>query len=256
MVISMERWKGKVAIVTGASAGIGASIAEKLVEAGLQVVGLARRKEKVEELAKKLQGKSGKLYPLYADVSKEEDILAAFKWVKENLGPVHILINNAGFRRNTNLIEGDTKLWKEIFDTNVMGLCIGTREAVKDMRANNVDGHIIHINSVVGHKVIYFPQSSVYPASKHAVTALTETLRQELNSIGSKIKITSVSPGAVETEFREAAGVFQNIDQVELFKKLPHLLSEDVADAVLYALATPAHVQVHEITIKPVGEPF
>lgn len=252
----MERWKGKVAIVTGASAGIGAAIAEQLVGAGLKVVGLARRKERVEELAKKLQGKNGQLYSFRADVSKEEDILAAFKWVKENLGPVNILINNAGFRRDTNLIEGDAKMWEDILDTNVLGLCMGTREAVKDMRANNVDGHIIHINSLVGHKVIYFPQSSVYPASKHAVTALTETLRQELNSIGSKIKITSISPGAVETEFRQAAGVFSHQDQVELFKKLPHLQSEDVADAVLYALATPPHVQVHEITIKPVGEPF
>jgi len=252
----MDRWKGKVAIVTGTSAGIGAAIAVQLVEAGLKVVGLARRKDKIEELAKTLEGKNGKLYPIRADVSKEEDILNTFKWVKDNLGPVHILINNAGLKRNTNLIKGETKLWEEIMDTNVLGLCIATREAVKDMRANNVDGHIVHINSMSGHRVPNLPQSSVYPASKHAVTALTETLRLELNSIGSKIKITSVSPGAVNTEFRDAAGVLVNKDQEELFKRIPQLQAEDVADAVLYALATPPHVQIHEIMIRPLGQPF
>lgn len=91
---------------------------------------------------------------------------------------------------NTNLLEGDTETWKKILDTNVLGLCIATREAVKNMRENNVDGHIIHINSLAGHIVVNVPNLSVYTASKFAVTALTETLRQELNSIGSKTKIT------------------------------------------------------------------
>ncbi|KAF2886866.1 hypothetical protein ILUMI_19307 [Ignelater luminosus] len=190
MVISMERWVEKVAIVTGASSGIGAAIVEQLVEAGLKVVGLARRKERLEELSKHLEGKKGKFYAYSADISKEEDILKAFQWVKDNLGPVHILVNNAGVTRVTNLTDGNTEFWKEVLDTNVLGLCIATREAVKDMRANNVDGHIIHINSIAGHYVPAFPNTNVYAGSKYAVTALTETLRQELNSIGSKIKIT------------------------------------------------------------------
>jgi len=256
MVISMDRWKGKVAIVTGASAGIGAAIAEQLVAAGLKVVGIARRKERVEELAKKLQGKSGKLYAVKADVSKEDDILQAFKWVKDNLGPIHILVNNAGFSRDSTLINGDTKKWKEIFDTNVLGLCVATREAVKDMRANKVDGHIIHINSVAGHCVPKMPGLNVYPASKHAVTALTETLRQELNSVSSKIKITSISPGAVTTEFADAAGMVLPPELKEYLKNGPMLKAQDIADAALYVLATPPHVQVHELTIRPVGEAF
>lgn len=124
-------------------------------------------------------------------MTKEEDILQAFEWTKKNLGPVHILVNNAGGAAlTTNLFDGDTQHWKRVLDLNVLGLCIATREAVKNMRANNVDGHIIHINSVGGHKVPNIPNLNVYPASKFAVTALTETLRQELNSIGSKIKIT------------------------------------------------------------------
>jgi NADP+-dependent farnesol dehydrogenase len=136
VVVSLDRWIGKVAIVTGASGGIGAAIAQQLVEEGLQVVGLARRVERVEELAKKLQGKKGKLHGVKADISKEEDIINAFKWTSDNLGPVHILVNNAGVSEKTNLTtEGDTEKWRKVFDTNVMGLCIATREAVKIMKA-------------------------------------------------------------------------------------------------------------------------
>ncbi|KAF2893590.1 hypothetical protein ILUMI_12586 [Ignelater luminosus] len=259
MVISMERWVGKVAIVTGAGAGMGAAIAEKLVEAGLKVVGLERRKGKIEEVSKKLEGKKGKFYAHLADVSKEEDILKAFQWVKDNLGPVHILVNNAGFARATNLIDGNTKFWKEVFDTNVLGLCMATREAVKDMRANNVDGHIIHMNSIAGHYVPNIANMNVYAATKHAITALTETLRQELNSIGSKIKITSISPGSVTTEFvdssLEESGQSPPPGLKEFVQNLPHMQPSDIADGVLYVLSTPPHVQVHELTIKPVGEP-
>ncbi|KAF2902132.1 hypothetical protein ILUMI_04040 [Ignelater luminosus] len=259
MVISMERWIGKVAIITGASAGIGAAIVEQLVEAGLKVVGLARRKEKLEELAKKLEGKKGKLYAYQTDMTKEEDILEAFQWAKNNLGPIHILVNNAGIARTTNLTNGNTKFWKEILDTNVLGLCIATREAVKDMRENNVAGHIIHINSVAGHIVPYFPDLNVYSASKYAVTALTETLRQELNSIGSKIKITSISPGMVATEIVDASykgsGSSPAPELKEFVKKFPYLQANDIADGVMYVLATPPHVQVHELMIRPIGEP-
>mgnify|MGYP005985044375 FL=1 len=114
----------------------------------------------------------------------------AFKWIEKNLGHVHILINNAGISKENLLRDGDAAAWKQTFDVNVMGLCIATREAVKIMSANNIKGHIIHINSVVGHKVIPFPGINVYTASKYAVTALTETLRHELNAIDSKIKTT------------------------------------------------------------------
>ncbi|XP_068894765.1 farnesol dehydrogenase-like [Tenebrio molitor] len=255
MVISMDRWKGKVAIVTGASAGIGAAIAKQLVEEGLQVVGLARRSERVEELAKKLQGQKGKLYAIKADISKEEDILEAFKWTSDNVGPVHILVNNAGIVQQTNLIEGDTEKWKKTFDTNVMGLCVATREAVKIMKAEKIDGHIIHINSVAGHTVPNYPGLNVYPASKYAVTALTETLRQELNHLGLKIKITSVSPGTVDTEIVQTNNFVINSKFVEKMKKTLKLNAEDVADSVLYVLSTPRHVQIHELTIKPFGEP-
>lgn len=154
------------------------------------MVGLARRVDRIKELSTKLKRKPGKLHPLKCDVANETEVLSAFKWIKDNLGPIHILINNAGHGAKTGLIEGDAKLWKSVLETNVLGLCICTREAVKDMRANGIEGHVVHVNSVAGHMVPPFPEENVYPASKYAVTALTETLRQELNAIGSKIKIT------------------------------------------------------------------
>ncbi|KAK5638859.1 hypothetical protein RI129_013154 [Pyrocoelia pectoralis] len=244
----MEKWRGKIAVVTGSSSGIGAVISEKLVKAGVIVVGLARRKEKLDELMTRLKNEPGKFYSIKADVTKEEDILKAFDWVEKNLGTVHILVNNAGVGKNTDLVEGSTEMWKEIFDTNVLALCIATREAVTSMKKGKVDGHIIHMNSILGHRVTYVPEVNVYSASKFAVTALTETLRQELNSIGSKIKITSISPGMVDTKIREASG----LDSMNC----PKIKCEDVADAVLYVLGTPSHVQVHELIIKPVGEMF
>jgi NADP+-dependent farnesol dehydrogenase len=154
------------------------------------VVGFARRSDRIEELSKKLQHHKGKLHSIKVDLTNEEEILQGFKWVCDNLGPVHILVNNAGTIQDTTLTEGDTEKWKKTFDTNVMGLCITTREAVKIMKVNNIDGHIVHINSIAGHKVPTLPRVNVFAASKHAVTALTETLRQELNGLGLKIKIT------------------------------------------------------------------
>lgn len=145
----------------------------------------------MEALAHQLKGKPGKLYAVRADVTKEEDILRAFKWTTDNVGVVHILINNAGVYHNTSLIDGDTNLWRNVIDTNLMGLCISTKEALRIMNLNNINGHIIHMNSIAGHKVISADMpTNVYSASKFGVTALTEALRLELNNANSKIKVT------------------------------------------------------------------
>lgn len=208
MVLSMDKWRGKVAIVTGASSGCGAAIAIRLVEEGLkvykvnkikyvtltlfciQVVALARRKEKLDELCKQLQGKPGKLYPFKADMTVEADIIEAFNWTTNNVGRVHVLINSAGISKPTTLSDGDTEMWKKVLDTNVLGLSIATREAIKIMKENKIDGHIIHINSVLGHYVAHVPNLNMYSASKFAVTALVETLRQEFLRANMKIRIT------------------------------------------------------------------
>ncbi|KAK4878153.1 hypothetical protein RN001_010659 [Aquatica leii] len=247
----MERWSGKVAIVTGASSGIGASVATRLVKAGVKVAGLARRDDRVKDLAQKLENELGQLYAFKVDIRNEDEVVKTFALIEETLGPIHILINNAGIVRDTTLIDGDAELWKEVIDTNMFGLCIATREAVRYMRKNNVDGHIVHLNSILGHTVPPVPNFNIYIGTKFGVTALTEVLRQELRAIQSRIKITSISPGAVKSEFSSLSALFTN-----LFNEIPLLKPEDVADAIMYALGTAPHVQIHEMIIKVVGEQF
>lgn len=156
----------------------------------VQVVGLARREEKLQTLAQELQSLPGKFHARKADISEEQEILEAFDWITHNIGPISVLVNNAGISLPTTLHNGDSSIWRKVLDTNVFGLCVATREALRNMRENGIDGHIIHINSINGHQVSVLPQSNVYSASKFAVTALTETLRKELVGLGSKIKVT------------------------------------------------------------------
>lgn len=192
----MERWVGKVAVVTGASSGIGAEIALDLVKAGMIVVGLARRNNRINELKKNLPISSlNNLHALKCDVSKEEDVVNAFAWVETNFGCVHVLINNAGILRTTSLVaKFNTKPIREVLDTNVMGVVFCTREAFQLMKKNSVDGHVVLINSISGHKVPYLvgqtSSLNIYPSTKFAITAMTEVLRQEFQAEATKIKIT------------------------------------------------------------------
>ncbi|KAH1024571.1 hypothetical protein HUJ05_004033 [Dendroctonus ponderosae] len=242
MVLSIERFVGKVAVVTGASSGIGAGIAEALVSNGLIVAGLGRRVEAIEALAQKLAGAKGKLIAFECDITKEDEIVSTFEQIISKLGPISVLINNAGLSQRGSLINGDPKSWKTILKTNVLGLCIATKQAIQNMIANQTLGHIIHINSVVGHAVMDLPGFDMYGPSKYAVTALAETLRLEINREKLQIKITndvtwtvtvlqSVSPGYVKTNFEFASGI----------ENFPGLDIEDVADAVVYALSTAPH---------------
>lgn len=185
----MQRWQGKVALVTGASSGIGEAMVRRLVEEGLQVIGLARRYNKIKEIAESLKNSTGTLHAFKCDISQEEDILRAFQWTETNFGSIHLLINNAGVLGKSSLCDGKTDDWKKVFDTNVLGLSVATREAIKNMRKYNVDGDIIHIGSISGHFIMNLPVH-VYYASKHAVTVMTEVIRKELVSLGSKIRVT------------------------------------------------------------------
>ncbi|XP_048520623.1 farnesol dehydrogenase-like isoform X2 [Dendroctonus ponderosae] len=243
MVLSIERFVGKVAVVTGASSGIGAGIAEALVSNGLIVAGLGRRVEAIEALAQKLAGAKGKLIAFECDITKEDEIVSTFEQIISKLGPISVLINNAGLSQRGSLINGDPKSWKTILKTNVLGLCIATKQAIQNMIANQTLGHIIHINSVVGHAVMDLPGFDMYGPSKYAVTALAETLRLEINREKLQIKITSVSPGYVKTNFEFASGI----------ENFPGLDIEDVADAVVYALSTAPHVNVSELTLRAIG---
>ncbi|XP_046623470.1 farnesol dehydrogenase-like [Neodiprion virginianus] len=250
----MDRWVGKVAVVTGASSGIGAAIVEGLVEAGVQVVGLARRLEKLEALAASLEGTPGKLYPRKCDVRKEEELLDAFKWVKAELGGVDILVNNAGIANSKQIIDDNVDSFRGILEVNVLAMAIAIREAVASMKSRDVEGYIVNINSTRGHPISPNPNfpTSMYIPSKYAVTALTATVRQELAADpNNKIKITSISPGFTKTDIVHASNV-PNADN--FFESVPHLDSKDIANATLYVLGTRNVVQVTELTVRPTGQ--
>ncbi|KAL5290833.1 DHRS11.2 family protein [Megaselia abdita] len=247
----MDRWQNKVAVVTGASSGIGAAIVENFAKAGLVVVGLARRTELCEEIKKKLSSEQqSRVHFKFCDVGDVKSVEEAFDYVCKTFGGVDVLVNNAGCARGGLLAEMDIKDVQTVVNTNVMGVVYCTQAAIKSMKERLFNGHIFHINSVLGHNVLKLANSvcNIYPATKFAVTAMTEVLRHELNILKSKIKVTSISPGLVNTEILEEKFKEMMADKI--------LQPEDIAEAILYALGTPPHVQVHELTIRPVGEVF
>ena len=157
----------------------------------MQVVGVARRKHLIEDLAKTITKGSGKIYAFQGDLTKEEDIINAFKWTTENVGPLDYLINNAGLGRfNDTFVDFPTEDFKTVLDTNVLAVAVASREAIKIMTENNIAGHIVNVSSVAGQKVPNVPGFHIYVASKHALTAFSESLRLELVRNGSKIKVT------------------------------------------------------------------
>lgn len=192
----MDRWIGKVALVTGASSGIGAAITVELIKSGMIVIGAARRQERVDELKKEIPGvKQKNLHSFKCDVSKEEDIKAVFKWADQQFGGIDVLVNNAGVTKQMNILDADnTNNIKEVIDTNLVAAALCSREAFQSMKKKGVDGHIIFINSIVGHNVFNFvgklPSLNIYPSTKFGMTAMTEVLRQELQMQKTKIKIT------------------------------------------------------------------
>ncbi|KAM9118045.1 dehydrogenase/reductase SDR family member 11 [Pangshura tecta] len=250
----MERWAGRVALVTGASVGIGAAVARALVQRGMKVVGCARSVDKIEKLAAECQsaGYPGVLIPYKCDLSNEEEILSMFSAIKTLHQGVDVCINNAGLARPEPLLSGKTEGWRMMIDVNVMAVSICTREVYRSMKERNVDdGHIININSMNGHSVV--PQSVVhfYSATKYAVTALTEGLRQELREAKTHIRATCISPGLVETGF--AFKLHDNDPEraAATYESIRCLKAEDMANAVIYVLSAPPHVQIGDIQMRP-----
>nr|XP_019588070.1 PREDICTED: dehydrogenase/reductase SDR family member 11 isoform X2 [Rhinolophus sinicus] len=250
----MERWRDRLALVTGASGGIGAAVVRALVQQGLKVVGCARTVSSIEELAAecKSAGYPGTLIPYRCDLSNEEDILSMFSAIRCQHSGVDICINNAGLARPDTLLSGSTSGWNEMFNVNVLALSICTREAYQSMKERKVDdGHIININSMSGHRVL--PQSVVhfYSATKYAVTALTEGLRQELREAQTHIRATCISPGLVETQFAFKLHDKDPEKAAATYEHIKCLKPEDVAEAVIFVLSAPPHVQIGDIQMRP-----
>jgi NADP-dependent 3-hydroxy acid dehydrogenase YdfG len=246
----MDRWQDRIALVTGASSGIGRAVALALVEAGMRVAVTARRTERLKELVETCG--ADRVIALPADFHQEEQILEVFRRIDQAWGSLHVLINNAGFGRSAPLMSGSTQAWRSMLDVNVLALCICTREAVRRMRADGDRGHILHISSMAAHRV---PSGSgVYSATKFAVRSLTEGLRLELHTCQSAIRVSAISPGFVETEFAQTYHGDPEVAR-RIYDAYPMVQPEDIARTVLHVLSLPEHVQVHDVLVRPTRQP-
>jgi NADP-dependent 3-hydroxy acid dehydrogenase YdfG len=246
--------RAPVALVTGASSGIGRAVALRLARAGHRVAVCARRADRLVALADELRAAgASEVVQRPVDLRREDEILALFAEIREQLGGVDVLINNAGLGYHATLLDGDTAAWRETLEVNVLALCICTREAVRDMRARDGRGHIVHVSSMAGHRVP--PASGVYAASKFAVRALTEALRRELWAAGTAIRVSAISPGFVETEF---AARFHGSEEAAhaTYHAFPVLQPAEIAEAVWYILSQPEHVQVHDLLVRPLRQEY
>jgi NADP-dependent 3-hydroxy acid dehydrogenase YdfG len=246
----MATWlAGRSAIVTGASSGIGAATARALAAAGMRLTIAARREDRLTALARDLGAAGAEVAVARTDLRDESAILRLFATARDRFGGVDVLVNNAGLGLAAPIAGGATDSWRTMLEVNVLALCIASREAIADMERRGVGGHVVHVSSMAGHRVPGV-ESAVYSATKFAVRALTEGMRQELRARRSAIRVSAVSPGYVDTEF---AAVFAGSAEAarDRTPTIKTLEPTDVADAVLWVLERPAHVQVHDVLVRP-----
>lgn len=236
-----------IALVTGASSGIGYAIARRLAAMGYDLAICARRQDRLDEAKAQLIRQEVNVLAQPVDLAQESQILDFFAAVEKRYGRLNVMVNNAGLGHKASLLDGSTDDWRNMLEVNVLALSICTREAIQLMQLNDTAGHIVHISSMSGHRV---PGMSMYAATKFAVRALTEGLRKELRAADSPIRVSSISPGIVETEF--AQQYHQDPEQAKaVYNQFPVLQPTDIANAVAYAIEQPDHVQVHDILLRP-----
>ena len=239
---------GKVAIITGASSGIGRATALALAKAGAKVAAGARRKDRLDSLEKQIG--SGEVMIQKLDVTKKSDCDSFVDAVIKKWGTVDILVNNAGLMPLSFFKNLKVEEWDQMIDVNIKGVLYCTAAAIPHMIAKK-SGHIVNISSVAGR--IVFPAGSVYCATKHAVAAFSEGIRQELSQ-RANIRVTCIEPGVVATELLNTITDKSLEKFVEASKQMDALQAEDIANAILFAVNSPAHMNVNEILIRPTGQ--
>jgi NADP-dependent 3-hydroxy acid dehydrogenase YdfG len=241
---------GKVALVTGASSGIGEATAVALAEAGAAVAIGARRKDRLDALAARLRDGGATVLELDLDVTDEQACTDAVRRTREELGGLDVLVNNAGVMLLGTIVGADVEDWRRMVSTNVLGLMYTTHAAIDGM-VEQGSGDVVNISSVAGRTAR--KGAGVYNASKWAVNAFSESLRQEVTTRG--VRISLVEPGAVATELTD------HITQPDakaasqrMYTEMTALQAGDVARAVLYVVTQPAHVAVNEVLVRPTAQ--
>jgi NADP-dependent 3-hydroxy acid dehydrogenase YdfG len=247
----MTSLQGQVAVVTGASSGIGEATAKALAQAGASVTLAARRVDKLEALAQTITQGGGKAIAVETDITNRESVTAMIAATEEALGPVDILVNNAGIMLLSFLDACKVDEWDSMVDVNIKGVLYATGAVLPSMTERK-RGHIINVSSIAGRKVM--PSAAVYAATKYAVRAFSDGLRQELSGKYG-IRGTCIEPGLVGTELLEHItdpDITTRMKQV--VGNMTVLSSEDIADTIMYAVSAPAHVNIHELLILPTDQ--
>jgi NADP-dependent 3-hydroxy acid dehydrogenase YdfG len=229
--------EGRIALVTGASSGIGEATVRSLAAKGFQVVAAARRVERCEEVAREVGGRALRL-----DVADPKSVAE----LAESVPEVSVVVNNAGGALGLEPVaEADEEYWRQMYETNVMGVMRVTKALLPALERSA--GHIVVVGSVAGVEV--YPGGGGYTAAKHAANAVTRTLRLEL--LGNAIRVSEVAPGMVETEFSLVRFEGDKEKASKVYEGTTPLSAEDVADAIAYVVTRPPHVDVDYVSIKP-----
>ena len=247
----MAKLDGKVAVVTGASSGIGEATAEALAAEGARVVVAARREDRLSDLVERINGNgAGKALAVAADVADEEQAHGLIRRAKDEFGRVDILVNNAGVMQLSAVEKGLSDEWRRMFDVNVLGLLYATDAAIEVMKQQG-SGHLVNVSSVAGRRSR--ATTGVYSGTKFAVNAISEALRQEL--LEDNIRVTIVEPGAVATELASHITDEDAREGLSGLLSLDILQAEDIANAIAYCVTQPERVSVNEILIRPTQQP-
>ena len=247
----MTSLHGNSVLITGASSGIGAATAHAFAREKCNLLLAARRRDRIDQLARHLADKYAiTAQAITLDVTKQKDVDAALGSLSTAWEQIDILVNNAGLSRGlTNLQEGDIGDWEEMIDTNIKGLLYVTRSILPGMVKRN-KGHIINIGSIAGHQL--YPAGNVYCATKFAVKALSEGLRLDL--LGTGVRVTSVDPGMVQTEFSQVRFHGDTERATAVYQGLQPLSADDVAEVILFCATRPPHVDVADIIVMPTDQ--
>lgn len=242
---------GKIVLITGASSGIGKACAEKFAELNAKLILVARRKEIIDKIADDLNRKyKTEIFTAELDVRNFDKVKTFYESLPSELKKIDFLVNNAGLARGFDkFYEGKIEDWDEMIETNIKGLLYVSRVVVPQM-VERETGHIINIGSTAGHEP--YPMGNVYVATKFAVKALSQSFRIDVLEKG--IKVTSVDPGMVETEFSKVRFRGDEERAKKVYEGLQPLSPDDVADAVIYAATRPKHVNINQIILTPLAQ--
>jgi NADP-dependent 3-hydroxy acid dehydrogenase YdfG len=246
----MKRLDGRIALVTGASSGIGEATAIALAEAGAKVAIAARRQDRLQALAARLAPLGAEPLVLEADLLDEHVAQRIVADAERHFGQLDILVNNAGVMYLEPVAEADLGRWRRMLELNVLSLIASTQAALAGMRARK-DGHIVNVSSTAGR--IANPNAAAYSATKFGVVAFSEALRREVYS--DNIRVSVIEPGVVQTELRDHIGHAATQASLNAWaSNMRQLQPEDVADAIVFCVSRPSHVNVNEILMRPTDQ--